>query len=407
VAKFSYTAEKSTGEVYKGVADAKDRFELYQIIRREGGHLLSLEDETAFGRYFTLKYWSARIGTVTEQEKILFTRNLGVMLSAGLPLSRALSVMERQASNPKLVATIAEIASEVRHGTTLFKTLEKYSNVFPKLMVAMVRAGEEGGDLASALQVASEQMERSSELRKKIKSALLYPCIILLAIVGIGALMMIYVVPTLSETFREMGAKLPVSTQIIMAMSDFFVNYTVLAFGGMGATILGFFLGIRTPRGKRMLDKVTIKLPLIGVMAREVNAARTSRTMSALLTAGVDVMTSLDIAYDVVQNTYFKEVILEARKGVEQGDPLSMIFIKRSDLYPPLVGEMMAVGEETGQTPEMMRRMAIYYEAEVDRKTKDMSSIIEPFLMLFIGVVVGFFAISIITPIYGVSQHIQ
>ena len=406
MAKFTYTAEKKDGEVYKGVGEAKDRFDLYEIVRREGGHLLSLDSDTSGMRYFSFAYWNSRIGTVSEQEKILFSRNLGVMLGAGLPLSRALSVMERQAHNSRLATVVSEIASEVRRGTTLHEALSKFPNTFPKLMTAMVHAGEEGGDLATSLQVSSEQMERSSEMKKKVKSAMLYPSIILIAIFGIGALMMIYVVPTLSDTFRELGSKLPLSTRVIVGLSDFLVNYTLLCVIGVLGFIIFIALGLRTDIGKRILDTIAIRMPLIGGMVREVNAARTARTMASLLTAGVDVISALEITHDVVQNSYFREVILEAQKSIGEGVPLSAVFVRRSELYPPLVGEMMAVGEETGQTSEMLKRLAIYYENEVDRKTKDMSTIIEPFLMLFIGAVVGFFAISIITPIYGISQKI-
>ncbi len=407
MAQYTYTAEKNDGEIYKGVAKAKDRFELYEIIRHEGGHLLSLEDDVSVGKYFSVSYWNSKLGKIKQHEKILFARNLGVMMSAGLPLSRALSVMERQSKNSRLVAVISEIAGEVRHGTTLHQALAKFPKVFPRLMIAMVHAGEEGGDLAASLQVASEQMERANELKKKIRSALIYPVIILFAIFAIGVLMMIFVVPTLSATFKELGSSLPLSTQIIVGISNFLVNYTLLAIGGFIAFVALMYFGLHTPQGKRFADMVSIHMPLIGDLVREVNAARTARTMASLLSSGVDVLSALDISHDVVQNSYFREVIQAAQKGIAAGEPLSTTFVKNSDLYPPLVGEMMAVGEETGQSAEMMKRLAIYYESEVDRKTKDMSTIIEPFLMLFIGVVVGFFAVSIITPIYGISQHIN
>lgn len=301
---------------------------------------------------------------------------------------------------------ISQVSSDVRRGETLHAALAKFPRVFPKLFVAMVRAGEEGGDLSSSLSVTSDQMERMYELKKKIRGALIYPCIILIAIFGIGILMMIEVVPTLAQTFNEMHATLPASTQIVIGISDFLVQYTVVAIGGIvGGVVLIYFLA-HTPLGKRGLDFFFVHLPLIGTMVREVNAARTARTLASLLSSGVDVITSLEIASEVVQNSYFQAVIKDASVAVGAGQPLSAAFMRREDLYPAFVGEMMAVGEETGQVAEMLKRLAVFYEEEVDRKTKDMSTIIEPFLMLFIGGAVGFFAVSMITPIYQLSQNI-
>jgi type IV pilus assembly protein PilC len=407
MAQFTYTAQRGDGELYKGFAVAADRFELYHLIRQEGGRLVSLRDESSPRSMLSFSYWNAKITSVKEQDKILLVRNIGAMISAGLTLSRALAVIERQTKNGKLRAAIGQIESDVRRGDTLHTALAKYPQIFSKLVLAMVRAGEEGGDLPGSLDVVSEQMERASSLKKKVKSALIYPVIILIAIFGIGALMMVEVVPTLSHTFKEMHANLPFATQIIIGISDFLVQYTVVALGLVIGTVSGVVLFIRTDFGKRLLDIGLVHMPLIGSLVKEVSAARTSRTLASLLTSGVGVLPALEITAEVVQNTQFRAVIAEAQKAVAGGAPLSTTFIKHESLYPAFVGEMMAVGEETGQTSEMLKRLAIYYENEVDRKTKDMSTIIEPFLMLFIGAGVGFFAVSMITPIYSLSQNIN
>ena len=403
--RFSYTAEKAGGEIYSGIAEATDRFELYSIVRREGGKIIALTEEGS-NSWLSFRYWNSKLTTVKEYDKILFARNLGAMLSAGLSLARALSVMERQIRNPKLVATTTEIASEVRRGATLHDALAKFPKLFSGLFVAMTRAGEEGGSLPDSLSVVSEQMERMYTLKKKVQGALIYPAIIVIAIIVIGILMMLYVVPTLANTFEEMGAELPASTQAIIAISNFLVSYTVLAIGGLVGVIVLAYVGIRTPTGKRALDFTLIHMPLIGGMVREVNAARTSRTLASLLASGVDVLQSLEITRDVVQNSYFREVISNAIQDVGRGEPLSAAFVRREDLYPAFVGEMMSVGEETGALAEMLKRLAIFYEDEVDRKTKDLSTVIEPFLMVIIGVAVGFFAVSMISPIYSLSQNI-
>lgn len=403
--RFNYTAEKAGGEVYSGVAEARDRFELYSVVRQEGGKIVAFKEEGA-NNWFSLTYWNAKFTTVKQYDRILFARNLGAMLSAGLSLARALSVMERQIKNPKLVIVVTEIASEVRRGATLHEALAKFPHLFGKLFVAMVRAGEEGGSLPEALSVISEQMERMYNLKKKIRGALIYPSIIVVAIIGIGMMMMIYVVPTLAQTFEEMNAKLPASTQFVISLSNFLVEYTVLAIGGMIGIAALFYAAAHAPLGRRILHIVFIRMPLIGGMVKEVNAARTSRTLASLLSSGVDVLASLEITREVVQNVHFQDVVKDAGESVGRGEPLSAAFVRREDLYPAFVGEMMAVGEETGATAEMLKRLAVYYEDEVDRKTKDMSTIIEPFLMVVIGCAVGFFAVSMITPIYSLSQNI-
>ncbi len=405
MAHFSYTAEKNDGEIYKGVAEAADRFELYQIIRREGARIISINEDSNVNKW-SFSYWNARATTVKEYDKILLARNLGAMLGAGLSLARALSVLERQSKNKKLSMVISELAGDVRRGDTLHVALAKYPSIFPKLMVAMVRAGEEGGDLSASLAVTSDQMERMHDLKKKIRGAMLYPSIILVAIVGIGTLMLIKVVPTLAQTFAEMNAELPQSTQIVIGISNFLIENTIGAIILLIAIVAGVYLLAKTAAGQRISDFIFLNMPIIGPMVREVNAARTARTLASLSSSGVDVLTSLEITQEVVQNSYFREILKVARKAVGDGEPLSATFVRNEKLYPAFVGEMMAVGEETGQTAEMLKRLAVYYEAEVDRKTKDMSTIIEPFLMLFIGGAVGFFAISMISPIYQLSEHI-
>ncbi|MBV9159137.1 MAG: type II secretion system F family protein [Candidatus Kaiserbacteria bacterium] len=405
MAHFNYTAEKSDGEVYKGVAEASDRFELYQIIRREGGKILSVEEDKS-GSYLSLSFWNSKFTTIKEYDKILFCRNLGAMLGAGLSLARALSVLERQTKNPRLAATVSQIASDVRRGDALHVSVGKFPRVFTRLFVAMVRAGEEGGNLPNALKVTSDQMERMYLLKKKIRGAMLYPCIILVAIFGIGILMMIEVVPTLAQTFAEMNASLPPSTQFVIGISNFLMRNTTLAIVIIVGTISGIWTLMRTKMGKRGADWTFLHVPSIGPMVKEVNAARTARTLASLSSSGVDILTSLEITREVVQNSFFQEVIGEAQRDVGSGQPLSATFVRHENLYPAFVGEMMAVGEETGSTAEMLKRLADYYEDEVDRKTKDMSTIIEPFLMLIIGGAVGFFAIAMISPIYSLSNAI-
>ena len=403
--KFSYTAENTSGEVYRGVADVSDRFELYKMIRREGGKVISVSEEGK-GNMLSLRYWNARFSTVPEHEKIVFARNLGAMITAGLSLARALSVLERQIKNVRLSHALSEVGGDVRRGQPLNEALSRFPRVFSRLFVAMVKSGEESGDLSNALKGISIQMEQAYTLKKKIRGALIYPAINVIAIIGIGALMLTQVVPTLAQTFEELGSELPASTQTVINVSDFLINHTFMALILFVVAISGFTFGIRTAPGRRVLEWTLLHMPLIGGIVKEVNAARTARTLSSLLSSGVDVVTSLAITREVVQNGYFRKVLKEASDDVQRGELLSKAFARNENLYPALVGEMVAVGEETGALSDMMSRLAIFYEDEVTRKTKDMSTVIEPFLMVIIGAAVGFFAISMIAPIYSLSESI-
>jgi type IV pilus assembly protein PilC len=249
-------------------------------------------------------------------------------------------------------------------------------------------------------------MERSSNLKKKIKGAMMYPSIVITVMVIIGILMMIYVMPQITGVFKSAGQDLPATTRFMIALSEFLVEYTFLAIGGLIGGVMGFLYLLRTKWGKIATSWLVVRLPVIGTMAKEANAARTARTLSSLLNSGVDVIQSIEITEDVLQNVFYKKILREARNRVEKGTSLSEVFIERSDLYPILVGEMILVGEETGQIAGMLGELAIYYETEVERKTKDLSTIIEPLLMVVIGGGVGFFALALIAPIYSIGESI-
>jgi len=401
--QFSYIAQRDN-EVYSGVIDAKDRFEVYARIRAEGGEVISVKSAAA--SRWSLSYWNERLSTIKEHDKIVMATNLAAMIEAGLSIARALAVVERQTKNPRLKSIVASIRGDIQKGEPLYVALRKHPAVFSNLFVAMVRAGEESGTLGSALRSVAEQLDSSYQLKKRIKGALLYPSIVLVAIGIIGFLLMTKVVPTLAATFKELGAELPASTQAIMAMSDFMVTHTVLFVVGTIVVVVVLRFFARTQRGRRLFDWIFLNIPLIGELVREIQAARTARTLASLLGAGVDVMSALDITAQVVQNSYHKTVLHEAQARVQKGEPLSAALADHEDLFPPLVGEMVAVGEETGATSDMLARIADFYEGEVAQKTKNMSTIIEPFLMLFIGSAVGFFAIAMVGPMYSLSNAI-
>jgi len=409
MSKFTYEGEDQEGKNVTKTVTAADRYAVYDIARRDGDKVTSIEEVSgrSLGKMFNLEKINIMLSRVKDDELVMMTRNLGSMLKAGLTVTRALSVMERQSSNPKLKAILVRIAERINNGEQFHESLKESPEVFSDLYVAMIKSGEESGNLAESLQTLAIQMERSSSLTKKIKGAMIYPGIVMSVMVIIGILMMIFVLPEITGVFKDMKIDLPITTVLLINTSDFFANNTLLALAGLIGVVFGTIYFLKSKIGKIFSSWIVTRLPVVGAMAKETNSARTARTLSSLLNSGVDVIQAIGITGEVVQNVYYKKVLAEAQLRVEKGTPLSEIFVERTDLYPILVGEMILVGEETGQISGMLGELAIFYETEVERKTKDLSTIIEPIMMVVIGVVVGFFALAMISPIYSISDGLK
>ncbi len=409
MATFTYTGTNKEGTKVTETVEAADRYAVYDIARTNGHMVTKISEAGAFSvdRFINVEKVNFFLSRVKTDELVMMTRNLASMLKAGLPLSRAISVIERQSKNPRMKGIMVEVRESINKGDPFNAGLAKFPGTFSRLYIAMVRAGEESGSLVEALHTISLQLERSSTLKKKIKGAMIYPAIVITIMVLIGVLMMIYVVPTLTETFVKLEIELPTSTKVIIGISDFFTHHGLLALGGFIALVSSFIFFARTRIGTRTIDFTYIHLPVIGNLVKQTNAAYTSRTLSSLLASGVDVINAIHITEDVVQNVYYKDILKEAALKVEKGEPLSGTFIAHERLYPILVGEMILVGEETGQISQMLSELANFYESEVEQKTKDLSTIIEPILMVTIGAGVGFFALAMIGPIYSISEGIK
>ncbi len=409
MATFTYKGKNASGASVKETVEAPDKYAVYEIARKNEHTVSSVEETKAWslGGFLNMEKINLYLSRVKSDELVALTRNLSSMMKAGLPLTRALSVIERQTKNIRLKKIMKDVREDINKGKQFNEGLAAFPKVFSELYIAMVRAGEEGGQLSDSLQTLSIQMERSSSLKKKIKGAMIYPSIVIVVMVIIGVVMMIYVVPSITATFKGMKVELPMTTKILIGTSDFMSQHALLVIFGIIGFVVGFSAVLRTHVGKRVSHYLVTRIPVIGNIVKEVNSARTARSLSSLLKAGVDVISSIKITEDVVQNVYYRDVLAEAAKRVEKGTPLSEVFIERSDLYPVLVGDMIAVGEETGQISHMLEEMSVFYESEIDQKTKDLSTIIEPILMVLIGSTVGFFALAMIAPIYSISDSIN
>jgi len=403
--EFEYKALNNKGKVVEGRRLAEDELDLNKDLQKEEMKLLSADIITKFNLKVLLEK-AQKFGTVGMHDKILLYRNTASMISAGLSLGRALSIIIRQTKNKKLKSVLEEISDDIKKGSTLSAAFAKHPDVFNSLMISMVTAGEESGNLVDSLNITADQMEKTYKLKKKIKGAMIYPGVIMTVMFGIGIFLLVFVVPTLTGTFSELAIELPSSTQFIVGMSDLLKNNAILVFVGIATIVVGFIMFLKTKIGIRYFSWLLLHLPVIGMITKKINSARTTRTLASLLSSGVSFVRSLEIVYEVMQNPYYKEVIMKAQKAIEIGKPISKIFEKEEKLYPIFVGEMMAVGEETGELAPMLMKVANFYEDEVNEQTKNLSTIIEPVLMVFIGGAVGFFAISMISPMYSLVDSI-
>lgn len=401
--KFKYKAQKATGEFYEGERSSSDKFALARELSTEGETLIHADEKTERPA-FSFKQFS--FGRVPIHDKIIFARNLSGMLTAGLPLSRALSVLERQTGNEKLKKIIVSINTNIGKGSSFSAALSSFPNVFPAIFTSMVKAGEEGGKMAEALGSIADQLDRTYALQRKVRGALMYPAVVVTVMVVIGILMFIFIVPQLTSTFAEFDIELPFSTRVVIAVSDFIRDHTFTGLAGLLAFIALVVGASKSVKGKRVIDFVLLRIPVVSPLIKEANTARTGQTLSSLLSSGVEVVAALAITSDVMGNSYYKDVLKKARETIQKGEPISAVFREADTIYPPFLSEMVAVGEETGKLSEMLRETGIFFEKEVEQKTKDMSTIIEPVLMVCVGVAVGFFAVAMISPAYSLMNSI-
>lgn len=399
--KFRVVVRHEDGKEDIRMMEAASRLDVYKAVEQEGSKVRSLEEDTGS----LVPHWlTAPIGrSVRRQELITMAKNLAAMLNAGLSLARALSILERQSGSARLRAVVAQVEESVRRGSSFHDALAEHPGVFPALFIAMARAGEESGSLASSLGIAGVQMERADSLIRKIRGAMIYPAIVLTAVVVVGILMMIYVVPTLVATFNSLNAQIPLSTRVIIAISNFMVANIALVLSGIVLVIALGTLFVRSRVGSGIALSIALSLPVIGELVQEAYAARTARTLSSLLSAGVPVLDALSIAKEVVGAPNYARVLAEAEENVKRGQAMSIAFVNHPRLYPLLMSDMAAVGEETGKSADMLQQVALFYEEDVAERTKDLSTIIEPVMMLIIGTAVGIFAVSMIAPIYSLS----
>jgi type IV pilus assembly protein PilC len=405
---FFYTAKhRETGETTGGKVEAESKEHAAKSLRAKGYVLTSIREDRKVSEKTSGFSFSFSIGkSVPLKEKMVFARNLSVMISSGLPLSQAVEALAEQTKCKPLKQALSEIRDSVRSGNSLGDSLAKYPHIFNNLFVSMVRVGEVGGSLEEALTIIATQLEKDHALVSKVRGAMLYPAVIVVAMIGVGIVMLTYILPQILGVFEDMEVELPAATKVIIAISDLLRNHAiVVSLGLLGVIFLGYAL-FKTPSGKRLFSSMLLRMPAIRNIVIKVNCARFARIYSSLLRSGVSVVDALEIIAKTLSNARYRDAILDGGKQVRKGVELSEVVKSYPKLFPVLVYQMFRVGEQTGKSEEVLLKLAIFYEDEVDQITKNLSSIIEPILMLIIGSAVGFFAVAMLQPMYSVLGNI-
>ena len=338
------------------------------------------------------------------KEKMLFARNLEVMIRSGMQILQSLDILKKQARSKAFVKILDSVIFDVKNGHFLSAGLEKYKTVFGEFFINLIRVGEASGTLSENLKYLADELRKKDELTKKIRGAMAYPMIIMLATVGITSIMIFVIFPKILPVLTSINVELPLVTRAFIAMSNFLIKYGYLVGVGFVGLIIGIWLILRIPKVRFFWHKILVSMPIIKDMVRSVNIISFARTIGLLLKAGIKIVEALEITANTLGNMVYRQEVLRVAEGVRRGDPMSKYFVEDTKLFPPIFSQMIVVGENTGKLDESVLFLADFYESELDESIKNISTFIEPVLLLVMGLIVAFVALAIITPIYKITQ---
>ena len=401
--KFSFRAKTETGQERVGVVEAMSRDAAIQILQSNGLVPFSVQEEKRESevlRDFT-RMWEG----VNQKELMVMFRQLATLVGARVPMVSALDTLAEQTNNSYLRMILKEIEDDVEDGASFSESLEKHPAVFTSLMISMVKAGEISGSLHKSIEVVADNIEKNYQLSSKIKGALFYPGFVLTTAFIIGFLVVTFILPKLTLMIRDLGVAIPWYTSVLMWVGDFMQAYwwaVLIAIIGVG---IFFYYYINTDAGQSDWNRIVLKLPVIGELMRYVYITRFAENLSSLLSGGIPIVKALIIVSDVTGNQVFRSTILHAAEEVKSGGAMSTVFL-RSPVIPPIVSQMVKIGEESGSISKVLDGVANFYRSEVDNITRNMTSLIEPVLIVFLGIGVGIMVIGILMPIYNIAGQL-
>jgi type IV pilus assembly protein PilC len=407
VGTYRYAAKDSNGRTVEGTIQASARGEVVAELRRQDLVVIRVEEG---GKGKQKRGASGKIGSkplfkvrpsATRTELVLFTRQLATMIGAGLSLLESLEVLADQAETPGFKMVCSTLANELRGGSDLSAGMETMPKVFTPLYVSMVAAGEVSGQMDIILERLADYQEAAAELQREVKSAMTYPTVSLVLVLGITTFLLLGVVPTFRQVFESLDSELPAITEFVLGMSDYLKRNWFYVFGGFGGVIASLMLFKKTPTGALLFDKLKLKMPIFGQLTRKIALARFSRTFATLVRSGVPILGTLDIVADTAGNQVVANVVVQARESVRNGNMLSEP-LSESTVFPGMVTRMIAIGEKSGALEALLEKIAEFYDAQVKAQIKGLTSLIEPLLISFMGLMVGFVVLAVFMPILDI-----
>ncbi len=398
--EFKYSARDNKGKVVEGQIQAKDMASVTDILHDRGLIVVSVKERSILD---LSRLQEINIGGVPMMEKVVFMRQMATMVGAGLPLTRALEIMVDQATNPKFKRVLKDVLISVQSGKSLSVSFREKEDIFDSITLNLLEAGEESGNLEVILERLAVELEERNSLGRKVKSAMIYPSIVMVVIIVVILIMLLVLVPSMSDVYEDFGADLPWITKVIVKFSNLFVGYWWVMVLVVVVLVLGWKYFRSTEKGKRITDKLMLKIPIVGKLGSKMQIAQFTRILALLLSSGLSIVKALELTGQSLTNSIFRDVVIDARNEVEKGGPLALP-IARSEYFPLLVSSMISVGEETGEIDTVLSKVSEYYKEEVDTATGNLSTTLEPVMLIIMGVAVGFIALGVYMPMFGLSQ---
>lgn len=384
------------GIIVTGETEAENEGEVLLALRKSGIIPRYVREKTE-KRAFTF-------GRVSSKDILFFTRQFATLFTSGVPVVQAFDALTEQIKNKTFKKVLIQMRNDIEKGSSLADAMKRHPRIFSSLFVNMVRAGEEGGMLDKVLQRMAEYFEKMIKLKRKIVGAMIYPSLVIAVAVAVVAIIMIFVIPTFAKLFSEMGLDLPLPTRITIAMSNFMAKSGIFIFFG----IAGFFIFLkflrRSEKGKKLTDRVFLKIPLLGAILLKSSLSRFSRTLGTLLGSGVPILSSMEISARASGNKIIEDVVIEMKEDITAGKSLTEVLKSKPEIFPPIFIQMVSVGESTGATDEMLNKVADFYDEEVDNAVANLMSMLEPALIVFLGITIGFIVVSLYLPIFKLGE---
>ncbi len=401
--RYKYIAKEKSGKSVTGVLEAGDQHELITVLRKKELVIVSIDEETSKLKALSFSFVKTK---VKLDDLVIFSRQLATMVEAGIPLVTALDILGEQLENKTFKDVILKVRDDVETGSSLSEGMAKHPNIFSNLFVNMVKAGETSGTLDEILDRVATYLEKTSALQKKVKAAMIYPAVITTMAILVTAVLLIKVIPVFKEIYSGFGAELPKPTAILIGTSEFVRRYFIFFVAMIAGGIFMLNRYAKTEKGKLTIDKTVLRLPVFGILLRKVAVSKFTRTLSTLIRSGVPILNSLEIVGKTAGNKAVEVSVEEVRSSIREGENIAEPLAK-SKIFPPMVIRMVSVGEKTGELEKMLSKIADFYDEQVDAAVSGLTSMIEPLIIAFLGVVIGTIVICMFLPIFKISTYIS